>query len=110
MPASSAASATIILKVEPGGYWPPIALLTSGVRGLVVSSRQASRLSPLVKPGGIEGRHRDQRQHVAGVDVEDHGGRALLGAQALVDVALQIEVDGQRQVVAGLAVVAVAAP
>ena len=52
MPASSAASATIILKVEPGGYWPLIALLTSGARGLVVSSRQTSRLSPLVNPAG----------------------------------------------------------
>ena len=40
MPAPIAARAVIILKVEPGGYWPRMHLLTSGVRGLSRKSRQ----------------------------------------------------------------------
>ena len=48
MPLSSAASATTILKVEPGGYWPASALLVSGAFSLASSPRQFSPLMPLV--------------------------------------------------------------
>ena len=52
MPASSAARAVIILKVEPGGYWPRMHLLTSGVRGLSRSSRQVPCRRPPVNADG----------------------------------------------------------
>ena len=55
----------------------------------------------------VEGRHRGERQHVPGLDVEDHDRSALLGAQPLVDIALQVEVDGEVEVATGLAVGAV---
>ena len=47
-PLSSAASATIILKVEPGEYWPVIDLLLSGKRGWPISSRHCFSLMPAV--------------------------------------------------------------
>ncbi len=48
MPDSSPASATIILKVEPGGYCPATALLLKGVAGLDSSSSHNSALMPSV--------------------------------------------------------------
>ena len=51
-PASRPARAVIILKVEPGGYWPRMHLLTKGVRGLSRSSFHRPRLRPLRKALG----------------------------------------------------------
>ncbi len=45
-PSSSAANATIILKVEPGAYSPAIALLISGARSLSASARHSAELDP----------------------------------------------------------------
>ena len=45
-PASSAANPTIILKVEPGGYWPEIALLIKGFLGWLDSICQSEAEIP----------------------------------------------------------------
>ena len=49
MPASSPAKATIILKVDPGAYWPAIALLVSGDSGLWANEFQVFWVSPVLK-------------------------------------------------------------
>jgi hypothetical protein len=51
-PFSSAARATTILKVEPGAYWPAIALLMSGDFGLADSPCHSSGVSPRLKALG----------------------------------------------------------
>ncbi len=52
IPLSRAAIATIILNVEPGAYWPLIALLISGDLGLYTSLFHSLMLSPLLKALG----------------------------------------------------------
>src|SRR5215469_13520659 len=52
MPPSRAASAVMVLKVEPGGYCPARALLISGWPGSVLSSCQSVALSPRLKAAG----------------------------------------------------------
>ena len=54
MPPSSAARATIILKVEPGEYCPEIALLVSGKRGFAISAFHSVWLMPVVKLLGLK--------------------------------------------------------
>ena len=54
MEPSKAASATIILNVEPGEYCPDIALLVSGYRGLDISVFHSVWLMPVVKLLGLK--------------------------------------------------------
>ena len=55
----------------------------------------------------VERRHRSERQNFAGAHVEHHRAGARLRAQALVHVALQVEIEGQFDVVSRRAVLAV---
>ena len=55
----------------------------------------------------VERRHRSERQNFTGAHVKDHRAGARLHAQALVHIALQVEIEGQLDVVARLAVLAV---
>jgi hypothetical protein len=57
--------------------------------------------------GRIERRHRGERQDLAAVHIEHHGAGALLLGKAPVDMALQLEVDGQAEVRTGLALLPV---
>ena len=107
IPASSAASATIILKVEPGGYCPAIALFISGARGSVVSARQTSRRRPLANPpGSNDGTEASAR--TSPLCTSSTTALALSSpARRSVSMALQLEVDGEAEVAARLAVPAV---
>ncbi len=52
MPFLSAAKATIILKVDPGAYWPAIALLFRGARGLDTKAFHSELDNPRLKAFG----------------------------------------------------------
>ena len=93
-PLSSAASATISLKVDPGGNCPAMALLVSGARGLVIRSFHSCRRQAAIEGVGIEGGRRRHHQDVPGMDVEHHDGGALV-AQPLGGELLQAQIDGQ---------------
>src|SRR6187551_2386947 len=55
-PCASAASATIILKVEPGAYWPAMVLLVKGFSGFSIKDCHSAAVRPAAnllgsKPG-----------------------------------------------------------
>ena len=107
MPASIAARAVIILKVEPGGYWPRMHLLTSGVRGLSRRSRQVPCAQTAGERGRVVARHGGQRHHPARAHVDDDRTGRELGREARDAEALQLEIQGQAHVGAGHALAAV---
>ncbi len=89
------------MRVDPGGYCPAMARLLSGRFGRVVELGPALRVDAVNEQVRVEAGLGEEGEHAAGGGFDRHQRAATVAEYRLGDF-LQLDVERQREVVAGL--------